>query len=57
MVRCVYLKCKGANMSDKEFAMFLQLIAILLKDGKIEEVLRIIEKYSGEIEREPEERK
>ena len=44
-------------MSDKEFAMFLQLIAILLKDGKIEEVLRIIEKYSGEIEREPEERK
>ena len=57
VVRYVYLKCKGANMSDKEFAMFLQLIAILLKDGKIEEVLRIIEKYSGEIEREPEERK
>ena len=31
-------------MSDKEFAMFLQLIAILLKDGKIEEVLRTIER-------------
>ena len=57
VVRCVYLKCKGANMSDKEFAMFLQLIAILLKDGKIEEVLRIIEKYVGEIESEPEERR
>lgn len=44
-------------MSNKEFAMFLQLIAILLKDGKIEEVLRTIERYAGEIENEPEERK
>ena len=34
----------GAKMSDKEVAMFLQLIAILLTDGKIEEVLRTIER-------------
>ena len=39
-------------MSNKEFAMFLNLIAVLLKDGKTEEVLRIIEKTAGEIDKE-----
>ena len=40
-------------MSNKEFAMFLQLIALLLKEGKTDEVLKIIEKHAGEIELEP----
>ena len=39
-------------MSNKEFAMFLNLIAVLLKDGKVEEVLRIIEKTAGDIDKE-----
>ena len=39
-------------MSSKEFAMFLNLIAILLKDGKTEEVLKIIEKTAGDIDKE-----
>jgi hypothetical protein len=39
-------------MSNKEFAMFLQLIAVLLKDGKTDEVLKIIENTAGEIAKE-----
>lgn len=44
-------------MSNKEFAMFLQMLALLLKDGKTEDVLHIIEKYAGEISEEPETKK
>lgn len=44
-------------MSNKEFAMFLNLIAVLLKEQKYEELLRIIEKYAGEIDIEPDEKK
>lgn len=44
-------------MSNKEFEMFLQLIATLLKKGNTEEVLKIIEKYAGEIGAEPDTKK
>ena len=44
-------------MSNKEFAMFLNLMAVLLKEKKYDELLHIIEKYAGEIDIEPEEKK
>ena len=44
-------------MSNKEFEMFLQLIATLLKKGDTEEVLRIIENYAGQIGSEAETKK
>ena len=49
-----YLNNKETDMSNKEFAMFLQLIAVLLKDGKTDEVLKIIENTAGEIAKEKE---
>ena len=44
-------------MSNKEFALFLQLIARLIEKGDTEEVLRLIKKAAGEISDEPETRK
>lgn len=40
-------------MSNKEFALFLQLIARLIEKGDTEEVLRLIKKAAGEIDAEP----
>ncbi len=44
-------------MSNKEFAMFLQMLALLIKEGKTDDVLHIIEKYAGEIGAEGENKK
>lgn len=44
-------------MSNKEFALFLQLIARLLEKGDTEEVLRLIKKAAGDIDSEPDTKK
>lgn len=41
-------------MSNKEFALFLQLIARLLEKGDTEEVLRLIKAAAGDINNEAE---
>ena len=39
-------------MSNKEFALFLQLIIKLLESNKTEEVLELLKKSAGEISKE-----
>ena len=49
VVHCNHLKDKELNMSNKEFALFLQLIIKLLESNKTDEVLELLKKSAGEI--------